>query len=114
MARLEDKSRQSNLRLVGLKEGEEGSDPVGYLQAQLPIWIPALRNGRFEIERAHRIYTSDSKRKGPRTLIFELLRFQDRNAILTVLAPQGKSYTKATCFTSTQITVIRPLLKDER
>ncbi|GAA6095246.1 uncharacterized protein LOC122133667 [Tachysurus ichikawai] len=49
MVRLEDKSRQSNLRLVGLKEGEEGSDPVGYLQAQLPIWIPALRNGRNAI-----------------------------------------------------------------
>ncbi|GAA6106569.1 uncharacterized protein LOC122133667 [Tachysurus ichikawai] len=90
MARLEDKSRQSNLRLVGLKEGEEGSNPVVYLQAQLPKWIPALRNGRFEIERAHRIYTSDSKRKGLQTLVFELLRFQDRNAILTGARAAGQ------------------------
>lgn len=82
MARLEDKSRQYNIRLVGLREGEEGTDPVGFVQTQLPQWIPSLKNKSVEIERAHRIYTSDNYRKGPRTLIFKLLRFQDRNVIL--------------------------------
>lgn len=82
MARLEDKSRQCNIRLVGLKEGEEGSDAVGFKQTQLPLWIPSLKDRPIEIERAHRIYAGDSNRKGPRTLIFKLLRFQDRNAIL--------------------------------
>ncbi len=82
MAKLEDKSRQCNIRLVGLAEGEEGSDALGFMQTQLPLWIPSLNNRPIEIDRAHRIYTGDSNRKGPRTLIFKLLRFQDRNAIL--------------------------------
>ncbi|XP_047675868.1 cystatin-A5-like [Tachysurus fulvidraco] len=33
---------------------------------------------------------------------------------LKVFAPQGKCHTKAICFTSTRITVIRPPLRDER
>lgn len=82
MARLENKSHQCNIRLVCLNEGEEGSDPLGFVQTQLPLWIPSLKNRSIEIDRAHRIYTGDSNRKGLRTLIFKLLRFQDRNAIL--------------------------------
>lgn len=82
MARLEDKSRQCNIRLVGLAEGEEGSDALGFMQAQLPRWIPSLKNRQIEIDRTHRIYTGDSNRKSPCTLILKLLRFQDRNAIL--------------------------------
>ncbi len=36
LARIEDKSRQSNIRLVGLKEGLEGDDPLGFIQNHLP------------------------------------------------------------------------------
>ncbi|KAL1277460.1 hypothetical protein QQF64_024133 [Cirrhinus molitorella] len=90
MAKLEDKSRQCNIRLVGLAEGEEGSDALGYMQTQLPLWIPSLKNRSFEIDRAHRIYTGDSNRKSPRTLIFKLLRFQDRNAILNGARAAGQ------------------------
>lgn len=35
MARLEDKSRQCSICLVGLKEREEGSDPMGFMNAHL-------------------------------------------------------------------------------
>lgn len=37
MARLEDKSRQYNIRPIGLREGEEGTDPVGFVQTQLSL-----------------------------------------------------------------------------
>lgn len=75
-ARLEDNSHQC----IGLKERERGSDPVGFMQTQLSLWILSLKNRSVEIERALCIYASDSNRKGPRTLIFKLLRFQDRNS----------------------------------
>ncbi len=57
LARIEDKSIQSNIRLVGLKEGVEGDDPLGFIQNHLPKWIPSLAGKEMEIERAHRIYS---------------------------------------------------------
>lgn len=40
IARLEDKSHQCN----------NGSDPVGFMQAHLSQWIPSLKNRSVEIE----------------------------------------------------------------
>lgn len=79
IAELEDRSRRNNVRLVGLPQGREGDNPIGFLQKMLPIWIPALRNkGPIEIDRAHRIYGSGKSR----TLLFRVLRYPDRQAIL--------------------------------
>lgn len=79
---LEDRSRRNNVRLVNLPTGAEGDDPRGYLQKMLPNWIPALssHNTPVEIDRAHRIYATNTSR--PRTMIFRLLRYTDRQAIL--------------------------------
>ncbi|MGH0129882.1 UNVERIFIED_CONTAM: hypothetical protein FKN15_023059 [Acipenser sinensis] len=38
LAELEDRNRRSNLRLVGLPEGEEGDDPISFLQHNLPLY----------------------------------------------------------------------------
>lgn len=79
----EDRQRRNNLRLVGLDEGEEKDDPIKFLQRNLPKWIPALEGRSIEIERAHRIYSGkEGRRDRPRTLIFKLLRYNDRQAIL--------------------------------
>lgn len=79
----EDKSRQNNLRLVGLREGAEGGNAIQFLQTHIPKWIPALQGKTIEIERAHRLYANeDSSRNRARTLIFKLLRYNDRQAIL--------------------------------
>ncbi len=59
LAIIEDKSRQSNIRLVGLKEGVEGDDPLGFKQNHLPKWITSLAVKVTEIERAHRIYSGE-------------------------------------------------------
>ncbi len=59
LVRIEDKSRQSNIRLVGLKEGVEGDEPLGFIQNHLPKWIPSLTGKEMEIERAHRIYSGE-------------------------------------------------------
>lgn len=80
---LEDRGRRNNVRIVGLPETAEGSDTVGYLKANLPKWIPSLEGRDIDIERAHRVYDGrDANTNKPRTLIFRLLRWQDRSAIL--------------------------------
>lgn len=80
---LEDRGRRNNIRIVGLPETAEGSDAVGYLKANLPKWIPSLAGHDIDIERAHRVYDGrDANNSKPRTLIFRLLRWQDRSAIL--------------------------------
>uniref|UniRef100_H3ASN5 L1 transposable element RRM domain-containing protein n=1 Tax=Latimeria chalumnae TaxID=7897 RepID=H3ASN5_LATCH len=81
---LENRSRRCNLRLVGLPEGEEGRDPVSFLET----WLPTVLNmpeliENLEIERAHRSFaprTRDSDR--PRMLLFKLLRYRDKENIL--------------------------------
>uniref|UniRef100_A0A672K4J5 L1 transposable element RRM domain-containing protein n=1 Tax=Sinocyclocheilus grahami TaxID=75366 RepID=A0A672K4J5_SINGR len=80
---MEDRSRRNNVRLVGLPDGAEGSDAAGFLTANLSKWIPALKGCDIEIEWAHRVYDGrKSNSKRPRTLIFRVLRWQDRSAIL--------------------------------
>ncbi|KAJ8417421.1 hypothetical protein AAFF_G00286480 [Aldrovandia affinis] len=49
----------------------------------LPEWIPTLKRSHstpLEIDRAHRIYSNNTSR--PRTMIFKLLRYTDRQSIL--------------------------------
>lgn len=87
---LEDRSRRNNVRLIGLTEGTEGSDAVGFLQTNLPKWFPALKDRRIEVDRAHRIYGGRTQNTGrPRTVIFRLLRWQDRDAILSAARKRG-------------------------
>lgn len=61
----------------------EGSDAIGYLKDNLPKWIPSLVGRDIDIELAHRVYNGgEANSNKPRTLIFRLLRWQDRSAIL--------------------------------
>ncbi|KAL7390028.1 hypothetical protein ABVT39_013741 [Epinephelus coioides] len=85
ITQMEDPSWRSNVRLVGLKEGEEGSDTIGFLSTNLPKWIPSVGNRDICIERAHRLYSrvnSEKDANHPRTLIFKLLDYSDRQAVL--------------------------------
>ncbi len=80
---LQNRSRRSNLRLLGLPEGAEKDDPIGFLKLSLPIWIPSLTGKDIEIERAHRVYSrASTDHSNPRVFLFKLLRYNDRNLIL--------------------------------
>ncbi len=57
---LQDRSRFSNLRLLGLTEGAEKDDPIGFLKRSLPIWVPSLAGKDIEIEHAHWVYSRAS------------------------------------------------------
>ena len=80
MASLEDQDRRNNVRITGLAAGREGGDATAFLQNMLPKWIPTLSGEKIQMERAHRIHSS--RNDGQATMIFKLLRYQDRNAIL--------------------------------
>lgn len=65
VSEMEDRSRRSNIRLVGLPESAEGGNPIQFLQLNLPVWIPSLTGIKIEIQRAHRIFTSRDKTNRP-------------------------------------------------
>ncbi|RXM28726.1 LINE-1 type transposase domain-containing protein 1 [Acipenser ruthenus] len=82
-AELEDRNRRCNLRLVGLEEGAKGTDVITFLTQSLPLWFLTLAGKNIEIMRAHRAYADSSRPKDkPYTLIFNLLRYTDRQLVL--------------------------------
>ncbi len=82
MTDIEDRSRRTNVPLVGLPEGAEGPNAAGFLRVNLSKWIPSLRGRDIEIDRAHRVYDGGRGSDRPRTLILHVLRWHDRSEIL--------------------------------
>lgn len=83
LADMEDRNRRCNIRVTGLEEGLEGSNAIQFLTRSLPKWFPALAGLPIEIMRAHRIYNDSSRNRGiSQTLIFNVLRYPSRQAIL--------------------------------
>uniref|UniRef100_H3AT17 L1 transposable element RRM domain-containing protein n=1 Tax=Latimeria chalumnae TaxID=7897 RepID=H3AT17_LATCH len=81
---LENRTRRSNLRLIGLPEGIEGKDPILFLEKLLvEVLGETTFPGRVEVERAHRVLRPRPKEgEQPRIIIFKLLRFPDKMRIL--------------------------------
>lgn len=80
---IQDRSRRNNIRIIGLPEGVEKDDPIGFIKTHLPVWLPNLSGSEVEVERAHRVYSRASVDHGrPRAFIFRLLRYNDRDRIL--------------------------------
>ncbi|RXN33844.1 LINE-1 type transposase domain-containing 1 [Labeo rohita] len=89
---LENYSRRSNIRVVGMKEGSEGSDPVKFFSEWLPNVLGAQHfSEQLEIERAHRtLYPVPNPDKPPRPILVRLLRYQDREKILRLARQKGE------------------------
>lgn len=91
----ENRNRRSNLRILGLPEGAdpvaEGADPVALIEGLLPKLLPrAAFSPHFSIERAHRMpATRGPLGAPPRTFIFKLLHYRDRDTILRAARVQG-------------------------
>ncbi|KAJ4945329.1 hypothetical protein JOQ06_013855 [Pogonophryne albipinna] len=85
---LENRSRRSNLRFVGIQESAEGSDIIGFMSRLIPQLLgPDAFPTLPIIERAHR---SPTARQNSRAIMIELLNFQDKVKILR-LAREKKS-----------------------
>lgn len=88
---LENRLRRNNLRLVGLPERVEGSDPVSFLEC----WF-MQEFGRdclsqcFVLERAHRVPGRPfPEGSPPRTMVIRLLNYRDRDSILRAARQKG-------------------------
>ncbi|XP_039373380.1 protein KRBA1-like isoform X11 [Mauremys reevesii] len=93
---LENRARRNSLRLVGLPEGAEGGDPVAFLQRTLPTmlnlpadWPP------LEIESARRVHGGArwDPATRPQALLFRLLRFSDKLAIMRAVRKRAEPLT---------------------
>lgn len=81
LADQEDRAWHNNIRISGLKEGAEGINAVHFLETQLLLWIPALKDTPMDLGRGHRIY-SEKHNGHLRIMIFKCLQFSTRVAIL--------------------------------
>uniref|UniRef100_A0AAV2KN58 LINE-1 type transposase domain-containing protein 1 n=1 Tax=Knipowitschia caucasica TaxID=637954 RepID=A0AAV2KN58_KNICA len=83
---LENRGRRCNLRIVGLEEGSEGTNPVSFFKS----WLPALvgesdnfKGGVVKIDRCHRALTRRPPAgQRPRAVIMKLHNFQDKVRIM--------------------------------
>lgn len=92
---LENRSRRSNLRLIGLPEKMEGKDAEAFLEK----WLPdVLGDETFpspvKIERAHRIPSgpvrSTNPAAPPRPLIMKFLNFKDKVRVMKAAQEKGR------------------------
>ncbi|XP_067326516.1 protein KRBA1-like isoform X2 [Anolis sagrei] len=82
---LESRSRRNNLRVLGLPEGAEGGDAVSFLRRTL---LPPVLGIPPEIESARRVHATSR----PRPLVFRLLRFADKAALLQATRSRPLSF----------------------
>lgn len=78
----ENRSRRDNIRIVGLKEGAEGRQPVHFFQT----WLPKLldietKHGAVKIDRAHRSL-GPLKPNRARPVLIKLHNYSDKSKIL--------------------------------
>ncbi|RXN00122.1 LINE-1 type transposase domain-containing protein 1 [Acipenser ruthenus] len=108
MVVLEDRSRRCNVRLVRLPEGADGDDLIHFLQQKIQHWYLILKSSDvhpfLEFNRAHRVYTV-----GPRTVIFQRLRYNDRQRLLQAARKSTQSSYRGKSSLFMWITLLSPL-----
>ena len=82
---MENRTRRDNIRVVGLKEGAEGEQPVTFFEH----WLPKILNldtkrGMIKIDRAHR-GLGPARGDRPRPVIIKLHNSGDKQRIMAVL-----------------------------
>lgn len=81
---LENRSRRCNIRLIGLPEGSEGTNPVTFFET----WLPELLNvsfkgGSVKLDRCHRALTRrPPPDQRPQAVIIKFHNFQDKVRIM--------------------------------
>lgn len=90
---LENYSRRNNIRIVNLREGCEGNDPVTFFAEWLPNMLGREHFAEpLVIERAHRALAArPSAQERPRAVLIRLLKYQDREKILRIAAKLSRA-----------------------
>lgn len=88
----ENRNRLNNLRVLGLPEGAESSDPMAFMEHLLPSLLPKANfSPHFSIERSHGMpATRGPQGAPPHTFIVKLLHYRDRDTVLRVAHLQGE------------------------
>uniref|UniRef100_A0A3Q0T2G0 L1 transposable element RRM domain-containing protein n=1 Tax=Amphilophus citrinellus TaxID=61819 RepID=A0A3Q0T2G0_AMPCI len=88
---LENRSRRSNVRIIGLPEKTEHGEITAFLQTWL--W-EVLGRDAFPsppiIERAHRLQGQSAPGNSPRVIIVKFLNYQDKVRVMTAARLKGK------------------------
>lgn len=81
---LENRSRRCNIRVIGLPEGSEGTNPVSFFKTWLPELVAvSFKGGAVKIDRCHRVLARlPSSAQRPRAVIIKLHNFQDKARIM--------------------------------
>uniref|UniRef100_H2N1V0 L1 transposable element RRM domain-containing protein n=1 Tax=Oryzias latipes TaxID=8090 RepID=H2N1V0_ORYLA len=88
---LENRGRRKNIRIIGLPEEAEGSNPTRFFET----WIPSLlgmeaKNGRVKIERAHRtLAPKPGPNQRPRPVLIRFHNFVDKQRVLDAARRNG-------------------------
>ncbi len=78
---LENRARRKNIRLVGLPENAEKTQPMtDYIQRMLLVWLGLDAAKSFTLEKAHRTLARPRPDQC-RAVIIRFLRFQDREFV---------------------------------
>ena len=89
---MENRARRNNLRLVGLPEGAEGTQPmIDYIHRMLPVWLELDDTKSFTLERAHRTLARPRPDQN-RAVIIRFLRFQDREFVFNTSKQRSLSH----------------------
>ncbi|KAK7915820.1 hypothetical protein WMY93_011581 [Mugilogobius chulae] len=88
----ENQIRRQNIKIIGLKEGAEGTNPRMFFEK----WIPEVLNmemqgRRLEIERVHRLGPPPEShgRRAPRPVLIKLRDYTDKERILRTARIKG-------------------------
>uniref|UniRef100_A0A3P8STI7 L1 transposable element RRM domain-containing protein n=1 Tax=Amphiprion percula TaxID=161767 RepID=A0A3P8STI7_AMPPE len=82
---MENRNRRCNIRIVGLPEHSEGTDPVSFTKSWLPQLVGVdFKGGIVKVDRCHRISPRYRSLPGqrPRVFIVKLHNFQDKARIM--------------------------------
>lgn len=107
---IENKSRQNNVVIFGIMEGEEKSDPVAFVQKFLMETLN-LPQDTLHIERAHRIPTRVSAAtvagKRPRPIIAKFGNYQHQAKVMKLAREKGTLLYKDTRVFTIKISALR-------
>uniref|UniRef100_A0A3B4ZN95 L1 transposable element RRM domain-containing protein n=1 Tax=Stegastes partitus TaxID=144197 RepID=A0A3B4ZN95_9TELE len=86
----ENRSRRDNIRILGLREGTEGNQPVDFFATWLPDVLGLeTKRGTMKIDRAHRAL-GPRKENYNRPIIIKLHNFSDKQRILAAVRKKGE------------------------
>lgn len=81
---MENRGRRRNIRIVGIPEDVEGTDPTRFFERWLPDALQIkTKNDRIKLERAHRsLAPKPSSQQRPRPVIVRFHNYQDKQRVM--------------------------------